>query len=93
KNVFFCVAKTQIDDPDGRFWLILLGTDPVKLSFAKVRTISKGAGRLTAAVECQNILGEHPEWSRGPRGLRLPIWPDTAGDVSSKIDHITPTSY
>ncbi|KAJ7807189.1 hypothetical protein B0H14DRAFT_2183430, partial [Mycena olivaceomarginata] len=43
-------------------------------------------------VECQNILGEHPEWSRGPRGLRLPIWRDTAGDVSSKIDHITPTS-
>ncbi|KAJ7797276.1 hypothetical protein B0H14DRAFT_2389911, partial [Mycena olivaceomarginata] len=90
KNVFFCVAKTQIDDPDGRPRLILLGTDPVKLSFAKVRTISKGAGRLTAAVECQNILGEHPEWSSGPRGLRLPVWQDTAGDLSSKIDHITP---
>ncbi|KAJ6489801.1 hypothetical protein C8R45DRAFT_901419 [Mycena sanguinolenta] len=102
KNVFFCVAKTQIDDPDGKFWLILLGKDAVELSFAKVRTISKGdsntdmfqlAGRLTAAVECQNILGEHPEWSRGPRRLRLPAWQSVAGNVSAKIDHITPQSW
>ena len=27
KNVLFCVAKAKIDDPDGEFWLILLGTD------------------------------------------------------------------
>ena len=25
KNVLFCVAKAKIDDPDGEFWLILLG--------------------------------------------------------------------
>lgn len=36
ENGFFCVAKTQIDNPNGRFWLILLGTDPVELSSAKV---------------------------------------------------------
>ncbi|KAJ7187789.1 hypothetical protein C8R46DRAFT_1241005 [Mycena filopes] len=102
KNIFFCVAKTQIDDPNGQFWLILLGTDPLELSFGKVRTISKGdsntdmfqlAGRLTAAVECQNIFGEHPEWSRGPHRLRLPVWQDVAGDVSAKIDHISARSW
>ncbi|KAG8913026.1 hypothetical protein FRC02_005698 [Tulasnella sp. 418] len=27
KNTYFCVAKTKIDDPDGSFWLIQLGTD------------------------------------------------------------------
>ena len=27
KNVVFCMAKAKIDNPDGEFWLILLGTD------------------------------------------------------------------
>lgn len=76
---------------------------PVHLiNIPQVRTISKGdsntdmfqlSGRLTAAVECENIFGEHPEWSRGPRRLRLPVWQDTAGDVSAKIDHISARSW
>jgi hypothetical protein len=39
KNVYFCVAKMQIDDPDGSFWIILLGSDPLEVLFGKVRTI------------------------------------------------------
>jgi hypothetical protein len=31
KNVYFCVAKTQLDDPDGCFWIVLLGSDPLSL--------------------------------------------------------------
>ncbi len=27
KNAFFCVAKTKCDNPGGKFFLILLGTD------------------------------------------------------------------
>lgn len=27
KNVFFCMAKAKVDDPDGEFWVILLGTN------------------------------------------------------------------
>lgn len=27
KNVFFCVAKAKVDNPHGKFWLTLLGTD------------------------------------------------------------------
>ena len=38
KNVYFCVAKTQIDDPEGSFWIILLGSD-LKSHFRKIRTI------------------------------------------------------
>lgn len=33
KNIFFCVAKTQIDDPNGRFWIISPATDPLEISF------------------------------------------------------------
>ncbi|KAJ7793159.1 hypothetical protein B0H14DRAFT_3115044 [Mycena olivaceomarginata] len=31
KNVYFCVAKTKVDIPDGKFWLILLGTDRLEI--------------------------------------------------------------
>jgi hypothetical protein len=27
KNAFFCIAKAKVDDPEGEFWIILLGTD------------------------------------------------------------------
>lgn len=27
KNTYFCVAKAKVDDPIGKFFLILLGTD------------------------------------------------------------------
>lgn len=30
KNAYFCVAKTQVDDPEGSFWIILLGSDPLE---------------------------------------------------------------
>ena len=39
KNVYFCVAKTQVDDPTGSFWIILLGTDGLEKVFGKVRTM------------------------------------------------------
>ncbi|KAJ6596569.1 hypothetical protein B0H10DRAFT_2327052 [Mycena sp. CBHHK59/15] len=102
KNLFFCVAKTQIDDPDGQFWIILPGSDPLEKTFGQVRTItgsdsnadvSQLGNRLSAAVECDNILAEHPEWASDPRRIRLPVWQDVEGDVSAKIDHITPRSW
>jgi hypothetical protein len=36
KNVYFCVAKTQLDDPTGKFRIILLGTDSLEILFGKV---------------------------------------------------------
>ncbi|KAJ7429017.1 hypothetical protein B0H11DRAFT_1946378 [Mycena galericulata] len=99
KNLFFCVAKTQLDDPDGKFWIIQPGSDPVEKSFGQVRTITgtdsntdmyQLGSRLTAAVECDNILAEHPEWASDPRRLKLPVWHEVAGDVSAKFDHISP---
>jgi hypothetical protein len=33
KNAYFCVAKAKVDDPTGKFWLILLGTDRLEELF------------------------------------------------------------
>ncbi|KAJ7811049.1 hypothetical protein B0H14DRAFT_3755845 [Mycena olivaceomarginata] len=94
--------NTQIDDPSGKFWIILLGTDPVELTFGRVRTMtgsdsnadmSQLGSRLNAASQCDKILAEHPDWSGGPQRLRMPVWKDVAGDVSAKIDHISPRSW
>ncbi|KAJ7906531.1 hypothetical protein B0H13DRAFT_2333370 [Mycena leptocephala] len=99
KNLFFCVAKTQLEDPDGKFWIIQPGSDPLEKTFGGVRTITASdsntdmyqlGSRLTAAMECGNILAEHPEWASDPRRLKLPVWHEVAGDVSAKIDHISP---
>jgi hypothetical protein len=102
KNAFFCVAKTKLDDPDGQFWLILLGTDALEHLFGVVRTmISTDANadllqlgnRLEAAATCCCILAEHPEWVRGPRRLSIRNWRDDPGNTSSKFDHINPESW
>jgi hypothetical protein len=33
KNILFCFAKAKINDPDGEFWVILLGTDRLEELF------------------------------------------------------------
>src|SRR5271168_1089250 len=38
KNVYFCIANFKIDTPNGIFYIILLGTDRLKLFFGLVRT-------------------------------------------------------
>ena len=35
KNVLFCVVKAKIDDSDGEFWIILLGTDRLEELFGQ----------------------------------------------------------
>ncbi|KAF8165869.1 hypothetical protein B0H34DRAFT_671602 [Crassisporium funariophilum] len=39
KNVLFCVAKAKADDPNGEFWIILLGTDCLKELFGILCTM------------------------------------------------------
>ena len=102
KNVYFCIAKTQIDNPEGSFWVILLGSDPLEALFGKVPTIQGNdsnidqlqlANRTDSAVICTKILAENPDWERGPRRLNLKTWKQGAGDVSAKLDHINPRSW
>ncbi|KAH9020543.1 hypothetical protein EDB83DRAFT_2432480 [Lactarius deliciosus] len=102
KNAYFCVAKAKINTPDGNFYLVLNGTDQLESTFGVVRSMvgnDANANVLTLgyhlshAIECLNILSEHPTWDRGPRHLHLHGIKDGNGDVLSKSDHITPASW
>ncbi|KAL6298045.1 hypothetical protein BKA93DRAFT_820570 [Sparassis latifolia] len=39
KNIFFSTAKVQAANPNGKFWIILLGTDALELLFGIIRTM------------------------------------------------------
>lgn len=102
KNVYYCVAKTQIDNPGGSFWIILLGTDGLEKVFGKVRTMIGNdtnadqlqlTNRIDGAVQCINILEEHPEWGGGSRRLHVKPLSADPDSVSSKHDHINPKSW
>ena len=102
KNAFFCVAKVKISTPDGEFYIILLGTDHLESTFGVVQSIVGNNAnadiltliyRLSHAIECINIFSEHPKWDRGTRHLKLRGIEDGNGDILSKVDHISPSSW
>lgn len=33
KNVFFCILKAKVDNPNSLFWIILLGTNRLEILF------------------------------------------------------------
>jgi len=91
KNVFFCVAKAKIRTLDGGFYIVLLGTDRLESTFnADILTLTF---RLSHAIECLNIFLEHPDWDCGTHRLNLCGIEDGNGNIVSKADHITPTSW
>ncbi|KAH9960237.1 hypothetical protein BGW80DRAFT_1136508, partial [Lactifluus volemus] len=102
KNVYFCVAKMKVDNPTDNFYLILLGTDRLETFFGLVRTavgtdvnvdtLQLGS-RASGLIEVAAILAEHPEWDHGTRRLTLPVISQHDGEISSKVDHITPMSW
>ncbi|KAJ7774629.1 hypothetical protein DFH07DRAFT_732410, partial [Mycena maculata] len=102
KNVYFCVAKTKVDIPEGKFWLILLGTDRLEVFFGLIRTavgtdsnvdLLQLASRGSGLCEVAAILALHPEWDCSPRCLTLPAVRETGVTLDSKIDHINPASW
>ena len=102
KNVLFCVAKAKIDNPDGEFWLILLGTDRLEELFGILRTmvgndanldILQLVSRLSGTTEVANILAKYPEWDRSPRRLKLPAISRESKEIPDSADHIKPASW
>ncbi|KAJ7055250.1 hypothetical protein C8F01DRAFT_1234702 [Mycena amicta] len=102
KNVFFCVAKAKVDDPDGSFYLVLLGTDRLEELFGILRTmvgndrnvdVLQLAERITGCTEVANILALHPEWDSRTRRLKLPAMTRDSTDLHQRIDHIMPPSW
>ncbi|KAF8327198.1 uncharacterized protein EI90DRAFT_2928786 [Cantharellus anzutake] len=101
KNVYFCVAKAKRDNPDGEFFIILLGTDRLEWIFGLIRSQNGSdvnvstyslSGRTSGAVECHSILSQRPEWDRGPCRLRLQGVSGGAG-FEQKVDHLNPASW
>ncbi|KAJ6626834.1 hypothetical protein B0H10DRAFT_1941469 [Mycena sp. CBHHK59/15] len=90
KNIFFCIVKTQLDDPSGNSGLSFLAQTP---SDDTQKDVAQLASQITATGQCDNILAEHPEWAHDLHRLRLPVWQNVAGDVSAKINHISPQSW
>jgi hypothetical protein len=102
KNVYFCVAKAKADDPEGSFWIILLGTDRLETLYGILRTmVGNDANldilqlglRLTGTTEVSTILAKHPQWDRAPRRLKLSAVSKDGSDVHTHADHINPGSW
>ncbi|THU83440.1 hypothetical protein K435DRAFT_689543 [Dendrothele bispora CBS 962.96] len=103
KNVFFCVAKAKVDNPNGRFWLCLLGTNRLEILFGILRSVVGNdcnvdifqlVHRITGSVEIANILAKHPEWDKTSRRLHVPPV-NSQGNVilGAAIDHISPAVW
>lgn len=102
KNVYFCVAKAKVDDPDGKFWIILLGTDRLEQLFGILKTmvgndanldIHQLVIRLAGTTETFNILAAKPEWDKSPCRLRLPTINRNGINLTVGCDHINPASW
>lgn len=102
KNVYFCVAKTKVDNPTGKFFLMLLGTDRLEELFGILRTMVGNDSsvdiyqlvlRLAGTAEVSGILAKHPEWDRAPRRLKLPTLSKEGVEIFKDVDHIKPASW
>ncbi|KAF8888953.1 hypothetical protein CPB84DRAFT_1816493 [Gymnopilus junonius] len=93
KNVFFCVVKTKADNPDGQFFLILLGTDHLEELFGILHTMVGGDMSLDILQLVLGILANHPEWDRSPQCLNLPALLKDGLDIHKDVDHIKPASW
>lgn len=102
RTVYICVAKAQVDNPDGEFFIILLGTDGLEKVFGKVRTMVGSdcnadmlqlANRIDGAVQCVKILEIHPEWGGQARRLNLTSLKDMGERITAELDHISPRSW
>jgi len=102
KNIYFCVTKTNVDHPSGKFYIILLGTDHLETFFglihtavgtdSNVDTIQLGSC-ASGLTEVAVILTTHPEWDHGPRCLQLPVLTKESREITLKVGHINPASW
>ncbi|KAJ8085517.1 hypothetical protein PM082_004335 [Marasmius tenuissimus] len=84
KNTYFTVTKTQLDNPNGQFWLILLGTDSLEKVFAMVWSM---VGNDTNVDQLQLT-----HCIDGATHLKS-ISEAKDGEVTAKYDHLNPTSW
>lgn len=99
KNAYFCVAKAKVDNPNGSFWVILLGTDRLEELFGDLRTmvgndanldLLQVSWRLSGTAEVANILSKYPHWDRPPRRLKVPPIGRDFVPLTAVTDHLKP---
>ncbi|KAK7015632.1 hypothetical protein R3P38DRAFT_3570055 [Favolaschia claudopus] len=79
KNAYFCVAKTKVDIPEGKFWLILLGTDRLEIFYGLLRS-AIGPDSNVDLLQLANRASGLAEIA--------------AGEVlDSRFDHLNPASW
>uniref|UniRef100_A0A0W0FSJ2 Uncharacterized protein n=1 Tax=Moniliophthora roreri TaxID=221103 RepID=A0A0W0FSJ2_MONRR len=99
--MLFCIAKAKVNDPDGWFWVILLGTDRLKTLFGIIYTMVGNdvnanllqlAECITGTTEVGNILAQKPEWDQTPCCLCLPVVDKEGNHISlpNRADHVNP---
>jgi hypothetical protein len=102
KNAYFCLAKAIADNPQGSFWLILLGTDRLEELFGILRTMvgndsnmdmTQMVSRLGSTTEVANILAKDPHWDRSPRRLKLSAITRESKEIPDSADHIKPAAW
>jgi hypothetical protein len=102
KNICFCIAKCKIDNLEGLFWIILLGTDQLEELFKILCTMVGNNTNLdflqlvswiTGTTEVSNILAKYPQWDHAPRQLKLPALTCKSKELPDTSDHIKPGSW
>lgn len=102
KAIYFTVSKMKINNPSGKFFIGHCGSDRLEDSFGVMRTTIPGnsnadqlqlANHMSGATRINQILAEHPEWSRGSRRLNVQPISAAADNMSSKYDHLNPKSW
>ncbi|KAF8990681.1 hypothetical protein BDQ17DRAFT_1393099 [Cyathus striatus] len=101
KNIVFCITKAKVDNPNGEFWIILLGTDHLEELFGILRTMVGNDANLdmlqlvswlAGMTEVSNILAKYPEWDRKPCCLNLPALTCESKEILDSTDHLKPGS-
>ncbi|QRV92889.1 ubiquitin carboxyl-terminal hydrolase [Ceratobasidium sp. AG-Ba] len=93
KNIYFCVAKTKVLDPESPFYIIQTGDDRLENRFGIYRTASSDsngdllqiAEQSAIAQQVDNILAEYPNYDQTPYRISL--------DNESGVDHLNPSSW
>ena len=104
KNIYFCVAQAKVDNPDSKFYIILLGTDLLEGLFGIIQSmIGNDSGCdlyqlamcITGSTKVANILAQYPHWDKKPHHLKLPALDKDGNHISlpDNSDHINPMSW
>lgn len=97
KNVYFCVVKTKIDNPNRKFWIIVIGTDCLEDKFGIVHVMTGNDTsvdvlqlgiHLMGTTEVSAIFAQHPEWDCSLHRLKLPTLSKDGLDIHKGVDHI-----